>query len=171
MLHTTKPDAGEPLDYTDENGDVLPVDRFDALGPDEQFNFKRGVVAEEPYYAEADAEDDTEAPTDAEANLPAMTSTLPPEVYEAVYNAAVQEDKDRAKGIRPERIKSRGGLGRELAHLVVRKIDISGAFPPVQREVQPQQHELTPEQEAQVDHLMDTTGLSQQDAERKLFGA
>lgn len=169
MLHTIKPDAGEPLDYTDENGDVLPVDRFDVLGPDAQFNFKRGVAAEEPYYAEADVEDGPEFAPEVEA--PSMTSTLPPEVYTAVYDAAVHEDEDRARGVRPERIKSRGGLGRELARLVVRKIDISGALPPVKNDEQSQRRQLTPEQEAQVDHLMDTTGLSQRDAERKLFGA
>ncbi len=84
--------------------------------------------------------------------IPRDTSNIPPEVMDTLHEARAEADKLRALGATEERIKSKVALGRKLAMLAARGIDISAALP------QEESDELTPEEEAEVDRL-DAMGI------------
>lgn len=84
--------------------------------------------------------------------IPRDTSDIPPEVLDTLRAAKAEADKLRALGATEERIKSKVALGRKLAVLAARGVDISAALP------QEDSDELTPEEEAEVDRL-DAMGI------------
>jgi hypothetical protein len=56
--------------------------------------------------------------------------TLGPVQLEVLTNAALHEDVLRSYGMRPEKIKEKVQLWRQMAHLVARGYDIAGMVPP-----------------------------------------
>lgn len=96
------------------------------------------------------------------------TTTLPTEVQQAMDTVDADAKKYQARGYKPDRVKELAGRGRSLALLAARGIDISGALPSESLNSNEQDDFITSEQEKQIDHLMDTTGLSYNDAKNKV---
>lgn len=108
------------------------------------------------------------------------TGTVPPEVLEAAYNAAVDENRMRGFGASPERIATKVGKPYEIAltKLALAGVNIENAHPsgeivssktPIQR-IAANVEAITEEEryEARIAHIMDTRGISRSDAERMI---
>lgn len=72
-----------------------------------------------------------------------------PDLQETLRSAAVDRDDLTAKGYTEARIKEKVGLGRRLALLAARGVDISE----VERQSLSDESEMTPEEEARYDYL------------------
>ena len=98
-------------------------------------------------------------------NEPSNSSEqLPPEVFDALYDAAVAEGRAREMGISAVRIAKtvHTPLNKELIRLRLQGIDTRLAFVPEKQEseVKAADDELTPVEEQRVEHLMNTIGIS-----------
>lgn len=152
-------DYDQDYSFVNDDGDVVPVDRFDDYGPTIQ-----PELLDEANY-------DT-VPNDVEqqidAVMPDVVNGMPVAVFDAVYAAAEQEAIDRKKGYSAKRIAERSQLGRQLAHFVAQKVDISGALPPMRPDSPKPATSLTPQQEAKIDHLYEQGVMSYDDARRHI---
>lgn len=99
---------------------------------------------------------------------PRHTDIIPPVVLAVLQSAAAEEDFLRAKGATEERIKSKVGLGRKLALLAARGIDISIALPPEETQENTVESEITELEEKRVERLMDTTGVGYNEALKRI---
>lgn len=92
---------------------------------------------------------------------------MPNQVFSVIYDAAHEENRLRDKGYTQKRIGHLVGiqLSKKLIDLQLNdKVDTHLAFPPERADEAAQEPEMTEEQEIQIERLMNTTGISYDEA-------
>ena len=95
-------------------------------------------------------------------------------VMSVIHEAALEEDRLRQKGARRERINATVGkkLAKNIIYLALQGEDTSLAFPPEKqsKSEMTQDDDLTDDQWAKVDYLVDSGVFSYDDAIRRVRG-
>jgi hypothetical protein len=97
--------------------------------------------------------------------IPRPTDTMHPDLQETLLEAAAVHEEFSARGYTEARVKEKVGLGRRLALLAARGIDISEAT--TSRE-QPAEREMTPEEEAKYDYLDNIGSMSADEIKHRI---
>lgn len=98
------------------------------------------------------------------SEIPRPTDTMHPDLQETLRDAAADYEVYAAKGYTEARVKEKVGLGRRLALLAARGVDISE----VVWQEQPAESEMTPEEEAMYDYLDNIGSMSADEIKHRI---
>jgi hypothetical protein len=96
--------------------------------------------------------------------IPRPTDTMHPDLQETLRSAAADRDKFAGWGNTEKSIREKVGLGRRLAHLAARGVDISEVISHGQSE----ESEMTPAEEVRYDYLDNIGSMSADEIKHRI---